>query len=151
MSVELYILVSASSMSEELSSPHEPSIASPHESTSVDLELDSPKEHVPLSDAQREKMRLKRVQVARELLATEETYVKNLQDLMTVFYEPFESNATGPEEHRVITKDDVRSIFGSLKMILPINKMLLSDLETRLSVPEGEAILVGDSFKNMVR
>ena len=96
-------------------------------------------------------MRLKRVQVARELLATEETYVKNLQDLMTVFYEPFESNATGPEEHRVITKDDVRSIFGSLKMILPINKMLLSDLETRLSVPEGEAILVGDSFKNMVR
>lgn len=93
---------------------------------------------------------MKRRQVAQELLATEETYVKNLQDLMNVFCTPMEINASGPEENRQITKDDVRAIFGSLKIILPINKLLLEDLRQKLQVSDSETILIGDSFKNMV-
>ena len=106
----------------------------------------------PELSPRREKMRHKRVQVAQELLATEETYVKNLEDLMTVFCTPLEQNAASKnEEERVITKDDTRTIFGSLKMILPVNRMLLQDLKERLSVTEDQYVLVGDSFKNMVR
>mgnify|MGYP005995795461 CR=1 FL=1 len=103
-----------------------------------------------MATAEQTKMHAKRRQVAKELLSTEETYVKNLQDLMKVFCEPMEANAMLPENQRVISKDDVRTIFGSLKIILPINKMLLEDLKAQLAVPEEETIFIGASFKNMV-
>ena len=104
-----------------------------------------------MDDAAIEKMRSKRKQVAMELLTTEETYVKNLQDMMNVFCSPMEKNANGSEDKRVISKDDVRTIFGNVKIILPINKMLLADLKEQLSgVNEGETILIGKAFKNMV-
>uniref|UniRef100_A0A7S4M3F6 DH domain-containing protein n=1 Tax=Vannella robusta TaxID=1487602 RepID=A0A7S4M3F6_9EUKA len=102
-----------------------------------------------MATAEQTKMHAKRRQVAKELLSTEETYVKNLQDLMKVFCEPMEANAMLPENQRVISKDDVRTIFGSLKIILPINKMLLEDLKAQLAVPEEETIFIGASFKNM--
>ena len=110
----------------------------------ADTELD------PAAEEERNKMRKKRRQIANEILSTEDTYVRNLETMLDVFCAPLEQNASGPESQRLISRDDVRNIFGSIKIILPINRMLLHDLQSRLTVPEEDPIYIGESFKNMV-
>ena len=95
------------------------------------------------------KMKKKRRRVAMEILTTEETYVKNIQVMLDVFCVPMEANSS-LDEGRVVGKDDVRSLFGNLKMILPINKMLLTGLHKQLAVSEEDPIYIGEEFKNMV-
>ena len=94
------------------------------------------------------KMRKKRRRVAQELLETESLYVQNLDLLKASFYEPLFENSKNPG--RVITTDDVRTIFGSLNIILPVNKLLLGELEKRLQVPESEFLVIGDAFETLV-
>lgn len=93
------------------------------------------------------KMRKKRRRVAQELLETEALYVQNLDLLKSSFYDPLFENSKNPG--RVITTDDVRTIFGSLNIILPVNKLLLGELEKRLQVPESEFLVIGDAFETL--
>lgn len=74
-------------------------------------------------------------------------YVQNLDLLKASFYEPLFENSKNPG--RVITTDDVRTIFGSLNIILPVNKLLLGELEKRLQVPESEFLVIGDAFETL--
>ena len=94
------------------------------------------------------KKRKKRRRVAQELLETEEAYVKNLEILKSSFYDPLNENSKGSDP--VITPDDVRTIFGSLNIILPVNKLLLAELQKRLEVPETEFLLIGEAFETLV-
>jgi len=93
------------------------------------------------------KMRKKRRRVAQELLETEEAYVQNLDLLKSSFYEPLFENSKNPG--RVITTDDVRTIFGSLNIILPVNKLLLAELQKRLQVAEPDFLIIGDAFETL--
>lgn len=95
------------------------------------------------------KMRKKRTRVAQELLETEVTYIQNLDILKSCFYDPFMENAKSST--KVISVDDVRAIFGSLNIILPVNKLLLSELEKRLQVSDTEYLLIGEAFETYVR
>mmetsp|Transcript_7987 Transcript_7987/g.33611 ORF Transcript_7987/g.33611 Transcript_7987/m.33611 type:complete len:674 (+) Transcript_7987:230-2251(+) len=99
--------------------------------------------------ARRKKLRTKRINVAKELLATEETYVKNLDDLMKVFYDPMHLNSRLPEDKRLLTPDDVKQIFGNLKVILGYNRMLLGDLRAHILVESNVPIQVGGVFVQM--
>lgn len=95
------------------------------------------------------KMRKKRRLVAQELLETEDTYVNNLELLKSCFYDPFIENAKN-EASRVISTDDVRELFGSLNIILPVNKLLLVELQKRLQVADTEYLLIGEAFQTLV-
>lgn len=95
----------------------------------------------------KEKMRKKRRRVAQELLETEELYVQNLDLLRKTFYEPLYENSRA--SGRVITTDDVRTIFGSLNIILPVNKLLLTELRNRLQVSDTQYLLIGDAFEKL--
>lgn len=99
--------------------------------------------------ARRKKLRTKRVNVSKELLATERTYVKNLDDLMKVFYDPMQANSKLPEDKRLLTPDDVKQIFGNLKVILGYNRMLLGDLVSHIEVEPNVPIQVGGVFVQM--
>jgi hypothetical protein len=95
-----------------------------------------------------DKTEIKRRRVAQELLDTEITYVHNLNTVLNVFYEPLLKNAQS--EEALITTDDIRNIFSSLKMIKPINEMLLNQLRAKINVPETDPILIGEVFRSMV-
>jgi hypothetical protein len=103
-----------------------------------------------LSEDQLKKKR-KRRRVAQELLETEVAYVANLELLKEAFYEPLHQNSLLKEPGAVISTDDVRTIFGSLNIILPVNKLLLVELQKRLAVPETDYLLIGEAFKTLVR
>ena len=94
-------------------------------------------------------MKEKRSKVASELLSTEKTYVNNLNDLLKVFYEPMMANATGPENQRRISLEDVKHIFSSLRVILNVNTELYVALANRitphqLAVDSSSEIEIGD-------
>ena len=95
------------------------------------------------------KKKRKRRRVSQELLETEITYVDNLNLLKEAFYEPLHKNSLD-QTAAVISTDDVRNIFGSLNIILPVNKLLLQELRTRLQVPESDYLQIGEAFQTLV-
>merc|ERR1712137_996595 len=94
------------------------------------------------------KKKRKRRRVSQELLETEITYVDNLNLLKEAFYEPLHKNSLD-QTAAVISTDDVRNIFGSLNIILPVNKLLLQELRTRLQVPESDYLQIGEAFQTL--
>eukprot|EP01095_Lingulamoeba_sp_RSL-Kostka_P003080 TRINITY_DN139_c0_g1_i2.p1 TRINITY_DN139_c0_g1~~TRINITY_DN139_c0_g1_i2.p1 ORF type:complete len:126 (+),score=35.50 TRINITY_DN139_c0_g1_i2:110-487(+) len=90
----------------------------------------------------------KRKRVAQELLETERIYVNDLNVLLTYFHSPMIKNATGTEP--VLTMEDVKSVFGSLKVMSGYNTMLLSELEEAIENPTDDMICVGGVFNKMV-
>ena len=110
-------------------------------------EISNPPE---ISPAKREKMMKNRRSVAQELLETEKNYVENLEILKKVYYEPMHENSKDTESKRVISPDDVRMIFGSLNIIIPVNKLLLIELTKRLNVPEDQELIIGEAFLTLV-
>lgn len=96
------------------------------------------------------KMRAKRRKVAEELLDTEKTYVESLEILKRVYYDPMSANSKQKEGVRVVSADDVRNLFGSLNIILPVNKLFLADLTKRLASPPDQEVLIGDAFHTFV-
>ena len=103
-----------------------------------------------ISEERKKTLTEKRRKVAIELLKTEKTYVQNLNDLYRVFYEPMSANASGAEENRKISMEDVRHIFSSLRVIIKINTMLLESLSQRVDVPDDVDIVLGDIFLTQV-
>ena len=121
-----------------------------------DSEIHEREQDVPGNAASEEvdeeyaKKKRKRRRVAQELLETEVTYVDNLNLLKEAFYEPLHKNSLDPTA-AVISTDDVRNIFGSLNIILPVNKLLLQELRSRLQVSETDYLLIGEAFQTLVR
>ena len=99
-----------------------------------------------------EKMRVKRWKLASELLATETTYVTNINVLLDVFYKPMIEHVKGPEDKRTLTNEDIKQIFGSIKVIQGLNTMLLQTIKDRMNVPTDrqDEVMIGDVFQQFV-
>lgn len=100
-----------------------------------------------------EKMTIKRWKLASELLTTENTYVNNIKLLMDVFYKPMFEHAKNTEESkRLMTMEDVKQIFGSIKVIQGLNTQLLQSIKDRMDVSEEEqpSVMIGDIFRSFV-
>eukprot|EP01087_Luapelamoeba_hula_P006534 TRINITY_DN1660_c0_g1_i2.p1 TRINITY_DN1660_c0_g1~~TRINITY_DN1660_c0_g1_i2.p1 ORF type:complete len:888 (-),score=159.27 TRINITY_DN1660_c0_g1_i2:4-2667(-) len=88
----------------------------------------------------------RRTKIALEILHTERNYVSSLQELLKDYEQPLQSFAksVSPPESKV-TLEGVKSIFGSLPSLLPLNAELLAQLERRIEGWNEESI-VGDIF-----
>lgn len=69
-----------------------------------------------------EARRRKKKMIMEELVTTERTYVKRMEDLHKFYYEPLCLSG-------IVSLDQIRTIFGSFQVILGYNKILLSDFE----------------------
>eukprot|EP01102_Stenamoeba_stenopodia_P006184 TRINITY_DN16_c0_g2_i3.p1 TRINITY_DN16_c0_g2~~TRINITY_DN16_c0_g2_i3.p1 ORF type:complete len:1198 (-),score=204.75 TRINITY_DN16_c0_g2_i3:685-4278(-) len=87
-----------------------------------------------------------RASVARELLATEEIYVKNLETVVRVFITPLRSRIV--DQKPIITAKELRYIFSDLEVILNVNSRLLSALTPRVH-KWSEKQTIGDIFLKM--
>ena len=94
------------------------------------------------------KMATKRKKVAMEILQTEQLYVARLQNIVTLFFDPLINHATN-DEKKIISVEDVKTIFGNVKVILGYNIILLGNLTERLNVPSSD-YCVGDIFYRLV-
>ncbi|KAJ3030647.1 hypothetical protein HDV00_008758 [Rhizophlyctis rosea] len=63
----------------------------------------------------------KRQEAIFELIATEQSYVRDLQLIIEVFYAPLQT---------MLQPTDVRTLFSNIEEILLVNSLILSDLET---------------------
>jgi hypothetical protein len=104
----------------------------------------------PIDPAKLEKMNRKRKRLAQELLETETTYVSNLKELLEFYYQPLKENSELSESERIISPDDVKDIFSSLRTIIPMNETLLEALQAAVNVPDSEQIIIGEAFMRIV-
>jgi hypothetical protein len=72
----------------------------------------------------------KRASVLREIVATEESYVKALYCCITHFFHPLREKA---RTKWVATPEDVSHLFSTLEIIYQLNSEILIELQTRIS------------------
>jgi len=76
-----------------------------------------------------QKMQKHRMNVAKELLATEETYLEQLNIMCTLLYRPL----TADKKYKdVLTQDEVRTIFSDIEVISAVNSSLRDTLKERI-------------------
>jgi hypothetical protein len=86
---------------------------------------------------------LKRNEIAREVLTSERKYVQDgLDVLLAMFLEPLRTNG-------IVTKEEVKLIFGDIEAIRNYNVMLLDQLEKRMQKWD-ESQQMGDIFQSAV-
>jgi len=176
------ILISGLGEQQTISPPTDdaldPSSEECSESTYADLDVDIEDELEPaivLTDENREKLRAKRTNIAKEILSTESAYVANLETIVEVrthlrltsssTHPPTDSNCSRcsrvtyckvflepmreAAEQGILTKEDVKNIFGNIRIILTYNQELLSNVRERVE-NWGDETLIGDIFVRMV-
>eukprot|EP01101_Sappina_pedata_P002276 TRINITY_DN12522_c0_g1_i1.p1 TRINITY_DN12522_c0_g1~~TRINITY_DN12522_c0_g1_i1.p1 ORF type:complete len:812 (-),score=303.15 TRINITY_DN12522_c0_g1_i1:14-2449(-) len=89
-----------------------------------------------------------REHVGKEILSTEQVYVKSLQTCIKVYLKPLEEEAT--KTKALLSRDDIKVIFSDLETIEGVNKNLLADLEERI-LKWNTRTCLGDVFLKFVR
>eukprot|EP01112_Ceratiomyxa_fruticulosa_P020320 TRINITY_DN688_c0_g1_i1.p1 TRINITY_DN688_c0_g1~~TRINITY_DN688_c0_g1_i1.p1 ORF type:complete len:868 (+),score=238.12 TRINITY_DN688_c0_g1_i1:281-2884(+) len=74
-----------------------------------------------------------RERVAKEILSTEESYVKSLGLCINFYLLPMQDGNNLTKGKPLLTKDQVRSIFSDIQIIHSFNENLLKDLQNRIS------------------
>eukprot|EP01117_Protostelium_nocturnum_P020073 TRINITY_DN887_c0_g1_i1.p1 TRINITY_DN887_c0_g1~~TRINITY_DN887_c0_g1_i1.p1 ORF type:complete len:1736 (-),score=672.97 TRINITY_DN887_c0_g1_i1:47-5254(-) len=74
------------------------------------------------------KMNSNRDKLIRELVDTERTYVEGLRIIVKLYFNPLRSQVN----EKIITKQQTRSLFSDIEVILNTNAVLLSNLENRI-------------------
>ena len=85
-----------------------------------------------------------RSHVMREIVSTEETYVKSLDVLIKLYFVPLEQ-VCDDSSKVIVTRSRIDSIFSNVRIILGLNQSLLKALRSRLEVWSASAG-VGDIF-----
>ncbi|KAJ1921367.1 hypothetical protein H4219_000684 [Mycoemilia scoparia] len=98
-----------------------------------------------------ESINKRRLEITREILSTEKSYVNGLLLIEKVFLTPLLNTLTSPNP--ILTRKGIRRLFANFPDIINFNKTLLLSLEERLENPEApwnpEADCIGDIFVNM--
>ena len=79
--------------------------------------------------ARLQKMDKHRMNVAKELLATEETYLEQLGIMCKLLYQPL---TTDKKYQHVLTPDEIRTIFSDIEVISAVNSSLCDTLKERI-------------------
>eukprot|EP01103_Thecamoeba_quadrilineata_P007479 TRINITY_DN17353_c0_g1_i1.p1 TRINITY_DN17353_c0_g1~~TRINITY_DN17353_c0_g1_i1.p1 ORF type:complete len:823 (+),score=196.91 TRINITY_DN17353_c0_g1_i1:5-2473(+) len=88
-----------------------------------------------------------RAHVAKEILSTEQLYVKSLEIIIRVFLNPLTEVSLKPKSF--VTKEDLKVIFSDIVIIESINRQLLNDIENRIKNWSMHTLL-GDVFLHFV-
>jgi hypothetical protein len=93
------------------------------------------------------KKRAKRERIVQEILSSEQKYVASLDVIVTTFLEALErSRAESGLQH-----DDIKAIFGNIRVILACNRQLLADLEqSRRNASCAADTIIGNVFRQVV-
>ena len=86
----------------------------------------------------------RRNHIAKEILQTEQSYVKGLDTLHTVFQDPL-------AKEKIIPAESIRTIFGSVGVIHATSRNLLAQLEERMEKWYTEGQRIGDIFLGIVK
>eukprot|EP00007_Cunea_sp_BSH-02190019_P004479 CAMPEP_0174238998 /NCGR_PEP_ID=MMETSP0417-20130205/13156_1 /TAXON_ID=242541 /ORGANISM="Mayorella sp, Strain BSH-02190019" /LENGTH=564 /DNA_ID=CAMNT_0015317893 /DNA_START=138 /DNA_END=1829 /DNA_ORIENTATION=+ len=96
------------------------------------------------AEAKRQRYERMRQNVLAEIVQTEREYIEDCEILVEVFLLPlqFQQKMVG------IDKMDIDTLFSAIETIIPLNKQVLKDLETRQrqSISSDATISVGDIF-----
>eukprot|EP01111_Echinosteliopsis_oligospora_P009380 TRINITY_DN2731_c1_g1_i2.p1 TRINITY_DN2731_c1_g1~~TRINITY_DN2731_c1_g1_i2.p1 ORF type:complete len:611 (-),score=114.69 TRINITY_DN2731_c1_g1_i2:15-1847(-) len=90
------------------------------------------------------KKKAHRDRVVREILSTEQSYVKSIQSMITLYYLPLKDD---PKKYG-LTKEDLVAIFGNIETVLNLHQELSKKLEDKLS-QWSNSQTIGDVFKQM--
>jgi hypothetical protein len=85
----------------------------------------------PRVETPRSKRRRMRLAVARELLTTEQSYLKSLETVQEVFIRPLRDALAGGGD-ALLEEADVAVVFSYLESLLPLNRKFLADVHARL-------------------
>eukprot|EP01116_Phalansterium_solitarium_P024544 TRINITY_DN9016_c0_g1_i1.p1 TRINITY_DN9016_c0_g1~~TRINITY_DN9016_c0_g1_i1.p1 ORF type:complete len:763 (+),score=251.13 TRINITY_DN9016_c0_g1_i1:108-2396(+) len=85
---------------------------------------------------------MRREKIARELLATEESYVRSLKVVVNVFLGPLLHSVV--EDNPIIPADDIKSIFSIIEIITKVNEEFLRGLTAVMNTWSSETTLLGD-------
>jgi hypothetical protein len=88
--------------------------------------------------------RMKRTDIAREILQSERSYVAALRQLVERFLRPLKS-------HQWVDADVLKTVCGNAEVILAYNEQLLAQLEERMRVYYSSGQRLGDIFVSMVQ
>jgi hypothetical protein len=91
----------------------------------------------------RYKREWQRLRIAREMVATEESYVHSIETAFATFFEPLLASARSSKP--MASEVDVEVIFSRLAEILPLNSYLASQLATRVAKWKPDSC-IGDVF-----
>lgn len=91
----------------------------------------------------RYKREWQRLRIAREMVATEESYVHSIETAFATFFEPLLASARSSKP--MASEVDVEVIFSRLAEILPLNSYLASQLATRVAKWKPHSC-IGDVF-----
>jgi hypothetical protein len=91
----------------------------------------------------RYKREWQRLRIAREMVATEESYVHSIETAFAHFFEPLLASARSGKP--MASEVDVEVIFARLAEILPLNSYLASQLATRVANWKPDSC-IGDVF-----
>ncbi|GAB5358943.1 hypothetical protein AAMO2058_000502300 [Amorphochlora amoebiformis] len=83
------------------------------------------------ADQKAERHHRNRKRVAEEILSTERSYVKSLDILVSVFYEPICKAAESGKA--ILSKEDINVLFSNITTIRDLNKKFLADLEDKIA------------------
>eukprot|EP01124_Arcella_intermedia_P019168 TRINITY_DN2630_c0_g2_i4.p1 TRINITY_DN2630_c0_g2~~TRINITY_DN2630_c0_g2_i4.p1 ORF type:complete len:312 (-),score=59.25 TRINITY_DN2630_c0_g2_i4:202-1137(-) len=84
--------------------------------------------------------------IVKELLDTEETYVKALSTVFNSYYIPMVSAAKSDPS---VPLDLIKVIFGNLETLFPINQDFKNRLKDRISKWDPAVTMIGDVFKEI--
>eukprot|EP01125_Pyxidicula_operculata_P004908 TRINITY_DN1817_c0_g1_i2.p1 TRINITY_DN1817_c0_g1~~TRINITY_DN1817_c0_g1_i2.p1 ORF type:complete len:764 (+),score=191.86 TRINITY_DN1817_c0_g1_i2:34-2325(+) len=93
------------------------------------------------------RMKRVRLRIIQEILDTERTYIKNLEVLMNVFYEPLKKSVESSSPLLNVTQ--LNTIFGDIKLIIPLNQQLFEELQECVSKGPDNATKIGEIFVKM--
>jgi hypothetical protein len=84
----------------------------------------------------------RRVQLVRELVDTERTYVRSLTLLKEQYMLPL-------EKAELLSKDEIKIVFSNIALLHSVHKELLSDLGARFYAATNESPCIGDIFAHL--
>ena len=99
-------------------------------------------------ESKQEKAKRLRKEVALEILSTEKVFVKRLDNIIHLFFDPL-LLFTQSDHKLTIPVEDIKLIFGNVRVIYGYNQILLTNLTNRLNEVNSE-FCVGDIFFKMV-
>ncbi|MDP2438552.1 MAG: hypothetical protein Q8P67_22645, partial [archaeon] len=153
--------------------PYGPSTSSSPRAWGEPAPDEEPEDDKPLTPEQEAALILeKRTKIVNEILSTEETYIKNLQAMITIYKRVFEDwvdqmegKSTGPAAKvnprsrplsTVVSKpaqskfkrEHLKILFSNIQVVVPLNQQLYEELSSRLAA-WSETQRIGDIFVKM--
>eukprot|EP01102_Stenamoeba_stenopodia_P004102 TRINITY_DN1427_c0_g1_i3.p1 TRINITY_DN1427_c0_g1~~TRINITY_DN1427_c0_g1_i3.p1 ORF type:complete len:634 (-),score=150.70 TRINITY_DN1427_c0_g1_i3:88-1989(-) len=100
----------------------------------------------PDSIRKMEQAHKKRTLIVQEIIATEESYVNSLSVLIRLFLVPLRETA---QTNPIVNATTIKTIFSEIEVIFNVNRLLLSDLKSRMSNWSPSQI-ISDVFLQML-